>query len=53
MDKWDKLYNYINDWAFGVAPDETTPINEVRDRLTIYVTLNEVLDIMRGEEDAN
>ena len=32
MDKWDRLYLYLNDWRFAVAPDETTPEEDRHDR---------------------
>lgn len=32
MNKWDRLYLYLNDWRFAIAPDETTPEEDRHDR---------------------
>lgn len=32
MNKWDRLYLYLNDWRFAIAPDETTPEKDRHDR---------------------
>lgn len=58
MDKWEKLFNWLNDFAFAIAPDETvTDIDERRDRTAQYDALQEVLEMMlelekREKDDA-
>lgn len=53
MNKWDRLKNYICDWAYGISPDETTPDCEKHDRSIIYETLQEVLTAMADIERSN
>jgi ribosomal protein S27E len=43
-----KLVMYLNDWRFGVAPDETTPLKEQDKRLIIAST---IYDFMKVVED--
>lgn len=54
LDKWDKLWIYLNDWRMGVAPDESTP-EEDRERLKVIAdTISEVMESMvefENEED--
>ena len=35
----NKLILYLNDWRFGVAPDETTPIKDQDKRLVMASTI--------------
>ncbi len=46
MDKWDKLYNYLNDFRLAIAPDETTPYDERNDRQIIVDVLDDVMEEM-------
>lgn len=46
MDKWDKLYNYLNDFRLAIAPDETTPYDERNDRQIIADVLDDVMEEM-------
>jgi len=57
MDKWEKLFNWVNDTAFAIAPDETvTDYDERSNRLAQYDVLQEVLEKMLeldGKERTN
>ena len=45
--KWDKLYRWLNDFCFAIAPDETvTDYEERQDRTAQYDVLQEVMDMM-------
>ena len=41
-----KLVMYLNDWRFGVAPDETTPIKEQDKRLIIASTIYDFMKVV-------
>lgn len=44
---WDRLYNWLNDMRFSIAPDETvTDANERNDRLTRVDLLDEIMEWM-------
>ena len=44
---WDKLYNWLNDMRFSIAPDETvTDAIERNDRLTRVDLLDEIMEWM-------
>ena len=53
-DMFGKFLMFLNDWAFGVAPDETTPKSERHDAEIVYKTLQEVissaLEFMKDDE---
>lgn len=56
---WYRLYNYINDMSFGIAPDERHKGTERMIRQVKYETLTAILDVMiefeqeerRGEDN--
>lgn len=53
MDKWDKLYNYLNDLALAIAPDERMDEEKKKEAKIKYNTLQAVLGLMADwdEED--
>lgn len=52
MDKWERLFNHLNDWALAIAPDERTEPKEKDYRKLVYDTLQTVMDIMiRWDEE--
>ena len=45
--KWDRLFRWLNDFSFGIAPDETvTDYEERQERTAQYDVLQEVLEMM-------
>lgn len=45
--KWDRLYNWLNDMRFGIAPDETvTDIDERNVRTSQVDLLDEIMEWM-------
>lgn len=46
ISNWDRLYNYLNDWCLGVAPDETTMRDERQNRQVMFDTLRAVMETM-------
>lgn len=45
-DKWDRLYNYLNDKSLAIAPDERMDDEEKHDARIAYDTLQEIIEIM-------
>ena len=51
-DKWDRLYNWLNDMRFGIAPDETvTDEDERHDRLLQVEMIDEIMEWMIKQEE--
>lgn len=45
--KWDRLYSWLNDMRFGIAPDETvTDIDERNVRMAQVDLLDEIMEWM-------
>lgn len=50
---WDRLYNWLNDMRFSIAPDETvTDAIDRNDRLTQVDLLDEIMEWMVDQEEA-
>lgn len=44
QNRWDKLYSYLNDMRFGIAPDETTPQDERSERLAQVDIIDSIME---------
>ena len=42
--KWDRLYSWLNDMRFGIAPDETTPDDERNERLAQVDVIDDIME---------
>lgn len=49
--KWDKLYRWLNDFHYGIAPDESIPDDEYHDRTIIADVLDDVMEQMTKLEE--
>ena len=50
LQNWDKLFMYLNDYRLGIAPDESTPEEEVHDREIIRDTIDGIMEEMLNWE---
>ena len=50
INNWYKLFNWLNDMRFAIAPDETTPEEEIQERLIQVELLDEILNYMIEKE---
>ena len=48
-----KLYNYLNDWAFGIAPDERHEGTERLIRQVQYETIQECMSVVEDLPSAD
>lgn len=49
---WDRLYNWLNDMRFAIAPDElVTDDDERHDRLLQIDLIDELMEWMLKQED--
>ena len=55
MDKWEKLFNWLNDTRFAITPDETTiDYDERMERIAQMDIIDEIIEEMiRLEEKEN
>ncbi len=49
--KIDKLYSYLNDMRFGIAPDETTPSDERDKRLAQIEMIDCIMEWIEKESE--
>lgn len=42
--KWDRLYNWLNDMRYGIAPDENTPDDERREREAQVDVIDDIME---------
>lgn len=49
--KWERLYSWLNDMWFGIAPDESvTDIDERRERQAQVDVINDIMEWMLKQE---
>lgn len=44
--KWDRLYSWLNDMRLGIAPDETTPNDERKERQAQVDVIDDIMEWM-------
>lgn len=49
--KIDRLYSYLNDMRFGIAPDETTPTDERDKRLAQIEIIDGIMEWIEKESE--
>ena len=42
--KWDRLYSWLNDMRYGIAPDENTPDDERREREAQVDVIDDIME---------
>jgi hypothetical protein len=50
--KWDRLYSWLNDMWFSIAPDETTPYDERNERLAQVYVIDDIMEWMVEPQDS-
>lgn len=50
--KFDRLYNWLNDMRFGIAPDETTPDDERGERQAQVDVLDMIMEWMVEQHES-
>lgn len=48
--RWNKLYTWLNDMRFGIAPDETTPEKDRAERWAQVELLDDIMAWMMPDE---
>lgn len=48
--RWNKLYTWLNDMRFGIAPDETTPEKDRAERWAQVELLDDIMAWMKPDE---
>ena len=53
MKKWEKLYLWLNDVRLGIAPDESTPEDERRQREAQVDIIDDIMEWIERESDTD